>query len=69
MSLVAEVRNALPAQLPVLLNTGARPDNIAGYLKFADGCIVGSNLKVDGNTWNRVDPSRARAFVRAARAG
>ena len=69
MSLVAEVRNALPAQLPVLLNTGGRPDNIAGYLKFADGCIVGSNLKVDGNTWNRVDPSRARAFVRAARAG
>ena len=69
VSLVAEVRNALPARLPVLLNTGARPDNIAAYLKFADGCIVGSTLKVDGDTWNRVDPSRAKAFVQAARAG
>jgi hypothetical protein len=69
VSTVAEVRAAVPAQLPVLLNTGARPDNIAEYLKFADGCIVGSSLKVDGDTWNRVDPSRAKVFVRAARAG
>ena len=51
----------------MLLNTGARADNIAEYLPFADGCIVGSTLKVDGNTWNRVDPARAKAFVEAAR--
>jgi predicted TIM-barrel enzyme len=49
------------------LNTGARADNIAAFLEFADGCIVGSSLKVDGYTWNRVDPKRAEAFVRAAR--
>jgi hypothetical protein len=69
ISTLAEVRNALPTQLPVLLNTGARPENIAEYLEFADGCIVGSSLKIDGYTWNRVEPSRARAFVQAARAG
>jgi len=68
-SIVAEIRDAVPAELPVLLNTGARPDNIAAYLEFADGCVVGSSLKVDGDTWNRVDPSRAKAFVAAARAG
>ena len=51
----------------MLLNTGARPDNIAKYLEFADGCIVGSTLKVDGDTWNRVDPERAKRFVQAAR--
>jgi hypothetical protein len=36
-------------------------------LKVADGCIVGSSLKVDGHTWNAVDPKRAREFMRLAR--
>lgn len=67
VSTVAEVRNALPPELPVLLNTGARANNIAEYIGFVDGCIVGSSLKVDGSTWNRVDPARAKAFVKAAR--
>lgn len=35
---------------------------------YADGCIVGSSLKVDGYTWNPVDPERAERFVAAARA-
>ena len=34
----------------------------------ADGCIVGSSLKVDGNTWNPVDPERAAEFMRIVRA-
>jgi predicted TIM-barrel enzyme len=53
--------------VPVLLNTGAKAETIAQYLKFADGCIVGSSLKVDGYTWNPVDPDRAKRFVDAAR--
>ena len=69
LSTVAEVRRSVPAALPVLLNTGARADNVAGFLELADGCIVGSSLKVDGYTWNRVDPQRAQAFVQAARRG
>jgi membrane complex biogenesis BtpA family protein len=68
LSTVAEVRKAVPAPMPVLLNTGARPDNVAEFLELTDGCIVGSALKVDGQTWNRVDPQRAKAFVQAARA-
>jgi membrane complex biogenesis BtpA family protein len=64
---LAEVRKALPADLPVVLNTGARAENIAEYLQFADGCIVGSSLKFDGDTWSRVDPNRAKRFVQAAR--
>lgn len=62
-----EVREAVPAEVPVLLNTGARADTIAEYLRTADGCIVGSDLKVDGYTWNPVDPGRARRFVENAR--
>ena len=37
-------------------------------LSVADGCIVGSSLKVDGHTWNPVDPDRAAEFMRLARA-
>lgn len=64
---LAKVREAVPAGLPVLLNTGANASNIASFLAYADGCIVGSSLKKDGYTWNSVDPERARAFVAAAR--
>jgi membrane complex biogenesis BtpA family protein len=61
------VRAAVPPELPVLMNTGARADNVAAFLSVADGVIVGSGLKRDGNTWNAVDPDRVRAFMRAAR--
>jgi hypothetical protein len=64
---VAAVREAVPADVRVLLNTGAKAATIAQYLAHCDGCIVGSDLKVDGGTWNPVDPERARRFVAAAR--
>jgi uncharacterized protein len=67
-STIADVRENVPSDLPVLLNTGARADNIAAFLEIADGCIVGSSLKVDGYTWNPVDADRAAKFVQAARA-
>lgn len=69
VSVVADIRAAVPKDVPVLLNTGAKAATIAEYLKYADGCIVGSDLKVDGYTWNPVDPARAAAFISAARAG
>jgi membrane complex biogenesis BtpA family protein len=67
LATLREVREAVPAEVPVLLNTGARAQTIAEYLKVADGCIVGSDLKIDGYTWNPVDPDRARRFVESAR--
>ena len=63
---LAAVKRALP-DTPVLANTGVKHDTVADVLAVADGCVVGSALKVDGNTWNAVDPERARAFVAAAR--
>lgn len=62
-----EVREAVPDEVPVLLNTGARAETISEMLTIADGCIVGSSLKVDGHTWNPVDADRARRFVDAAK--
>ncbi|MGB8179214.1 MAG: BtpA/SgcQ family protein [Acidimicrobiales bacterium] len=64
---VADVREAVDPSVPVLLNTGAKAATIAEYLKFADGCIVGSDLKEDGYTWNKVDPERVKRFIDAAR--
>ncbi len=61
------VKAVLPGT-PVLANTGVRHETVAEVLKVADGCIVGSSLKVDGNTWNPVEPERAAEFMRLARA-
>lgn len=68
ISLVREAKEAVGDQVPVLLNTGARPDNVQRFLEVADGVIVGSALKVDGYTWNPVDPARVKAFMEAVRA-
>jgi uncharacterized protein len=61
------VKKVLP-DTPVLANTGVKHATVGEVLKIADGCIVGSSLKVDGNTWNAVDPERAAEFMRLARA-
>ncbi|MES2968177.1 MAG: BtpA/SgcQ family protein [Pseudomonadota bacterium] len=63
------VKRVLPTT-PVLANTGVKHDTIADVLRAADGCIVGSALKHNGDTWAAVDPDRAADFmarVRAAR--
>lgn len=67
LSALEEVKSAV-SDVPVLLNTGAKASNIRDFLKVADGCIVGSALKVDGHTWNPVDPARVAEFIDAAHA-
>ena len=61
------VKKVLP-NTPVMANTGVKHATVADVLKIADGCIVGSSLKVDGDTWNPVDPERAAEFMRLVRA-
>ena len=60
------VKAVLPT-MAVLANTGVKHETVADVLAVADGCIVGSSLKVDGDTWNAVDPERAREFMDRAR--
>jgi membrane complex biogenesis BtpA family protein len=55
-------------ETPIIANTGVRADRIGEILKVADGAIVGTSLKVDGVTWNPVDPQRARELMDAVRA-
>jgi len=49
---------------PVLANTGVNHDNVSDILAVADGVIVGTSLKREGDTWNPVDPDRAARMVR-----
>jgi uncharacterized protein len=49
--------------VPVFINTGAKKENISDLIQHADGVIVGSSLKVSGNTWNPVDQARVAEFM------
>lgn len=62
MTDLESVKAVLP-DTPVLANTGVKHATVADVLKVADGCIVGSSLKVDGDTWKSVDPERAKDFM------
>ncbi|MDH3235894.1 MAG: SgcQ protein, partial [Alphaproteobacteria bacterium] len=50
---------------PVFANTGVNKDNVADILSVADGVIIGTHLKVDGDTWKPVDPGRVKRFMEA----
>ena len=51
---------------PVFANTGCNKDNISDILSVADGAVVGTHFKVDGDTWNPVDPARVERFMEVA---
>lgn len=68
MSDLESVKAVLP-DTPVLANTGVKHDTVGDVLRVADGCIVGSSLKVGGDTWNPVDADRAADFMERARGG
>ncbi|HEV7605147.1 MAG TPA: BtpA/SgcQ family protein [Candidatus Limnocylindrales bacterium] len=67
MSDLAAAKEAVP-NTPVVANTGVRAERIAEIFEVADAAIVGTSLKVDGITWNEVDPARAERLMEAARA-
>ena len=57
-----KVREAVP-ETPVLANTGVTIDNVRQILGVADGVVIGTHLKVDGVTWNKVDGERVKRFM------
>ena len=64
LSDLARVADAV-RPVPVFANTGVTLDTVAEVMRVADGCIVGTHLKVDGDTWNPVDGDRVRRFMDA----
>ncbi|MFO1038275.1 MAG: BtpA/SgcQ family protein [Geminicoccaceae bacterium] len=59
---IAEVKREVQG-VPVFANTGVRIDTVEEIFKVADGCVIGTHLKVDGDTWNRVDGDRVARFM------
>jgi len=56
------VKQAVP-DTPVFANTGVRLENAADQLKVADGAVIGTAFKLDGNTWNPIDMARVKALM------
>ncbi|CAM5426288.1 hypothetical protein ATER59S_02479 [Aquamicrobium terrae] len=52
---------------PIIVASGVDASSVKEVLAIADGIIVGTSLKQDGNIWNKIDPSRARKFMNLAR--
>src|SRR6186713_1948043 len=50
-------------RLPVLIGSGMNVDNIADYLPFADGFIVGSYFRKDGKFLEKLEPERLNKFM------
>lgn len=51
------------AAAPVLIGSGTNPDNLEALAALADGFIVGSWFKEDGNVLNPVSEARVKEFV------
>jgi uncharacterized protein len=49
--------------VPVFANTGVNIDNVTDVMSVADGCVIGTHFKVDGDTWNPVDQDRVSRFM------
>ncbi|MGE5248875.1 MAG: BtpA/SgcQ family protein [Bacteroidota bacterium] len=60
------VKEAVPGT-PVFANTGVRLENVAEQLSVADGAVIGTAFKEEGNTWNPVDVKRVRALMDGVR--
>jgi membrane complex biogenesis BtpA family protein len=56
------VRDAVPG-VPLFANTGVRIDNVRDIFGVADGCVIGTHFKIDGDTWKSVDGERVKRFM------
>ena len=62
---VQRVREACP-HAKILLGSGVTSQNVKEYLRYADGVIVGTSVKVGGKLEKPVDYKRVAALVSAA---
>lgn len=53
--------------VPVVVNTGVRPNTVAESLRYADAAIVGTALKKDGKFENQVEAARVAELMSVVR--
>lgn len=63
---VQEVKH-LAGNVPVFVGSGVSEQNLADFLPFAQGFIVGTAFKENGDPDNPVAPDRVRSFMRLLR--
>jgi membrane complex biogenesis BtpA family protein len=56
------VKQAVP-DTPVFANTGVRLDNVTEQLQVADGAVIGTAFKQEGNTWNPIEIERVKVIM------
>ncbi|WP_135806101.1 BtpA/SgcQ family protein [Halorussus marinus] len=66
LAAVAAARDERGLDAPVFVGSGTTVENVADLLATADGAIVGTALKVDGETTAPVDEERVARLVAAA---
>ncbi|KAB1197113.1 MULTISPECIES: BtpA/SgcQ family protein [Haloferax] len=64
---VVDARDARGLDVPVLIGSGVTPETAPDLLSVADGAIVGTALKHDGETTNPVDEAAVERLVEAVR--
>lgn len=62
-SSILKVVKSVSGKVPVFANTGCRVDNIRQQLAVADGAIVGTTFKKDGDFNGFVDVGRVKEFM------
>ena len=62
---IEDVIQVRDAGLPVIIGSGITAQNAAKFAEKADGLIVGTSIKVDGNWRNPVELSRVQAIANA----
>src|SRR5262249_53582545 len=55
------------SRVPVLIGSGLTPANIRTYFPVADGFIVGSTFRENGEFLGPLDPNRLAAFMKSFR--
>ena len=61
------VRAKSVTETPVFASNGVKDTTVADTLRVADGCVVGTWLKVDGKFYNPVDKDRVTRLMTLAR--
>ncbi len=68
VSEISQARDAAGGKTPVIIGTGVSVGNIDKMYDLGDAFIVGTSLKVNGDTFQPIDPERAIAFMKKFKA-
>jgi len=63
---IKRIKGEVP-DVPVIANTGMNKENVAKYLEYVDGVIVGTALKVGNITLNPVDEEKVKEFMKVVK--